>query len=840
MFRKVRDALNTKEFQLCRDEINSENRMAIRLLALSGIPLSLANIAVQWAVVDRHAAQARSFFLLGYFIVMLLTERFLIPKDNRHTTAVFYVLEAPVMLISILLGTVWDPNYQATTFFLFLLAMPVFILDQPWRSIIVHSCWTVLFVALCVRVKDSAIVPIDLVHALEFFLSAAVVTNVVMRVRMRSLRLLQDTHHSLTHDRMTGCLNRYALAESTQRYLGKPLFVVSADLDRLSFYNDFYGRETGDAMAMFFVSTLSECFGAQDSYRYAGDEVLCVLGGTDEEACTAKIALCREKLGGFTLDGRRIPLNCAFGYVSGTPRTAEEFRQMTQLSDIYAHRVKMTGEGQTLGGAFDQEALRAGIVESNILTHAHAYETNRLTGLPGMSYFTARADDILSSVADPGRQSVIGYFKLVHLRDFNDRFGYAQGDELIAETARLLRELFAKRLVCYITAGQYGILCYRDDVEPALDKIRETLKNFRPGFAVRFKAGFSPYTGSESSISLLDEAKIAQKSIRRDSRRDLCFYDDKLDEEIRFRQYVINHLDEAIENGWLKVYYQSIIRSRSGEICNEEALSRWDDPQYGFLMPFRFIPTLEENGLMYKVNLNVVRQVLRDFAYKEEKGIPIVPVSVNLSRRDFDQCDMVSEIMKLIDASGFSQDLIKIEITESAFTSNQELIRSEVARFRENGFEVWLDDFGSEYSTLNLLQEIDFDLIKLDMRFMQNFTESGKNYIIVSDILDMAKRMGITTLTEGVETAEQVKMLQELGCEKLQGYLFSRPSNLDCIESLIASNGRMRFEEYRLKEAGADTDREETRNAEDSVRPSDAWTEGNTEAEQGTEPGGQP
>ncbi len=259
--------------------------------------------------------------------------------------------------------------------------------------------------------------------------------------------------------------------------------------------------------------------------------------------------------------------------------------------------------------------------------------------------------------------------------------------------------------------------------------------------------------------------------------------------------YITTHVDEAIEKGWLQVYYQPIARAVTGHVCNEEALSRWNDPNYGFLMPDRFIHTLEDSGLLYKVNLFVVSQVLRDFRRRQELGVPIVPVSVNLSRRDFEKHDMVREITEMVDASGYPRGMLKIEITESAFMKNQELLKREVARFRKNGFEVWMDDFGSEYSTLNLLQELDFDLIKIDMQFMKNFSVCGKNYIIISDILDMARRMGITTLIEGVETWEHYQALHSLGCEKIQGYLFNRPNAFAYIANRALAKTGLTFED---------------------------------------------
>ena len=537
------------------------------------------------------------------------------------------------------------------------------------------------------------------------------------------------------------------------------------------------------------------CFGAEDTYHYNGDEFLCVVHG-GPEACKEKIARCRKALNDFSLDGVKLSLTCAFGCAVGTPATAKEFQEMVQLADINTHKAKKSGANADLSTEYSQANLRAAIAESNMLTHANASEIDQLTGLPGMGYFVSRSDALIASgMIYRNRSPVVGCFKLVQMRAFNDAFGYAQGDALIAETARLLQRHFTNRYICHISGAQFGILCYEAEVKEALDKVNAALRNYKPSFPVIGKAGFARFAEGESVISLLAQARAALQTLSGDSETAFCYYDQEIDAEQRFRQYVISHVDEAIEKGWLQLYYQPIARTVTGHICNEEALSRWLDPQYGFLMPSRFIHTLEENGLMYKVNLNVVSQVLRDFQRRKELGVPIVPISVNLSRRDFEKCDMVQEITDRVDASGFSRSLLKIEITESAFMQNQELLKREVARFRSSGFDVWMDDFGSEYSTLNLLQELDFDLIKIDMQFMKNFSISGKNYIIISDIIDMARRMGITTLIEGVESWEHFQILQSLGCEKIQGYLFNRPNSFDYIVDRALHKTGLTFED---------------------------------------------
>lgn len=786
--------MNSEDFTCRPEEINRENRAALSLLARAGIPLGIANFAAQMVVFRPQHVLPYGLLLVAYFTVCLFVDRRVLPQNYPHATAALYLMQAPAMLLAVLLGTVWDSTHQATTILLMLLVLPVFIMDRPIRVMGFMGFWVVLFLAFCVPAKDGEILQIDAVHVGEFFVASAVITNVVLRVRIKYLENLGRTEYLLNHNRQTGCLSRYALEKHAPQLLNRPVTLLLADLDQLRMFRDFYGHETADAMMLCFAETMGEHFGKQNTFHYGADEILCAVTDGTEAECMQRMAACREKLHSFSFNGRKIPITCGLGCVTGTPESEARLHEMIQLADIYANKAKSVGRDQTQSGAFSQEALRQGIADSNLLTHAKAYEINQLTGLPSLSYFAARGDEMLTTVADPGQTPVIGCFKILHLREYNSEFGYARGDALIAETARRLRVSFQNRHICHITAGEFGILCYRDEAEQAVRDVAAQMAGCTPGFQVRCKAGFAPWREGQSTISLVDEAKIALNSILNQPERSICFYDSGLDEAVHFRQYILTHVDEAIEKGWLQVYYQPIARAATGEVCNEEALSRWVDPHYGFLTPDRFIPALEESGLMYKVNLNVVRRVLQDFDRRRELDVPVVPVSVNLSRRDFERCDMVEEITALVDASGYPRGMLKIEITESAFIAKQEMLRREIERFRSRGFEVWLDDFGSEYSTLNFLQEMDFDLVKLDMKFMENFAPDSKNFIIVSRLIDMAKQLGIATLIEGVETLEHYQIMRRLGCGRMQGFLFNKPNPFDYIVKRAQSGTGLVFE----------------------------------------------
>ena len=247
------------------------------------------------------------------------------------------------------------------------------------------------------------------------------------------------------------------------------------------------------------------------------------------------------------------------------------------------------------------------------------------------------------------------------------------------------------------------------------------------------------------------------------------------------RQYILESFERALSEKWIQIYYQPIVRAINRRVCDEEALARWIDPVQGILSPAEFIPYLEEAGMIYRLDLYVLERVLEHMKRKEVEGFYIVPHSINLSRSDFDACDMVEEIKRRVDAAGISRDRISIEITESVIGSDFDYMKTQIERFQDLGFPVWMDDFGSGYSSMDVLQSIRFDLLKFDMGFMRRLDESENGRIILTELMKLASALGVDTICEGVETAEQAQFLQEIGCSKLQGFLFSRPTPIKAV-----------------------------------------------------------
>lgn len=242
------------------------------------------------------------------------------------------------------------------------------------------------------------------------------------------------------------------------------------------------------------------------------------------------------------------------------------------------------------------------------------------------------------------------------------------------------------------------------------------------------------------------------------------------------RDHVIHHLDEAIEKHWLQVYHQPVIRTMTGELCGMEALARWIDPEIGFLSPGSFIPVLEQVRLIHRLDAFVLEEVCRTLRQRLDENLPITPVSFNLSRYDFDMMDVFAFIENTRRKYAVPRDFLHVEITESVLAQDSRVIQQTLTHLRQEGYEIWLDDFGSVYSSLNILKDYTVDLIKIDMGFLRSFTEKSRS--IISSVIGMAKDLVIKTLAEGVETQEHADFLAAIGYGRQQGYFYGSPRPL--------------------------------------------------------------
>ena len=415
----------------------------------------------------------------------------------------------------------------------------------------------------------------------------------------------------------------------------------------------------------------------------------------------------------------------------------------------------------------------------------HQLNHDKLTDLPNMRHFFALAETARKQLLSEDLKPVMLYFDIIGLKSINRQYGFEMGDRVILNFAEILARQFGHDRVCRFSEDHFAAVSDEEHVENDLGTVLQACEAANNGKRLAVRIGVYPDSIESIDVNLAcDRAKFACDQKKGELESGITYYDEVMLKKGEMYTYIIHNLDRALSEGWVKVYYQPIIRTANGMVCDEEALSRWIDPVLGFISPGEFIPALEESKLIYKLDLYVVDQVLEKMKKQVEAGFPPVPQSVNLSRMDFISCDVVEEIRRRVDGAGISRSMITIEITESVIGGDFDFMKEQVSRFRQLGFPVWMDDFGSGYSSLDVLQQIHFDLIKFDMRFMERFDEGDESRIILTELMNMAIALGTETVCEGVEQLEQVEFLREIGCTRIQGYYYGKPLPFEGIIAL--------------------------------------------------------
>lgn len=424
----------------------------------------------------------------------------------------------------------------------------------------------------------------------------------------------------------------------------------------------------------------------------------------------------------------------------------------------------------------------------------------QVTGLLNMMQFMRHASAHLQDVlADP---LTFMYFDIENFKSFNQRYGFQQGNRLLRYVADLLRETFEGNLVARFNDDHFAVATHSENPADCIQFIHERIRVYDLGLPMEVKAGiYHPPEDVTDVALIMDRAKIACNSIKNTYDLTWAEFDPAMEEEINFRSHIIRSFQEAMIEGYIEVFYQPEIRTMTREICGFEALARWRDPVHGMISPGVFVPVLEDAHLSPQLDLYIIERVCQDISRirRELPSWELLRVSVNLSRADFRLMDMVQAVEDVRLRYDIARSLLNVEVTEGAQSDDEKFLQGEIARFRAAGYEVWMDDFGSGYSSLNNVKDYVFDVLKIDMNFLRSFDTNPKSAIVIRSIVNMAKELGLHTLAEGVETEAQFEFLREIGCEKVQGYLFSPPMPLDkAIAYCHGETAQVKVEPLRL------------------------------------------
>ena len=422
-------------------------------------------------------------------------------------------------------------------------------------------------------------------------------------------------------------------------------------------------------------------------------------------------------------------------------------------------------------------------------------ERDQLTGLYNREYFYRYAGQFDVYHKDLATDAMV--IDINHFHMINDRYGKNFGDELLKRVGERIRDTVqdAGGIVCRRGADTFLVYCphrssYQDILESASVILDGEGKNET---RVRLRMGVYPNVDKTIDIERrFDRAKLAADTVRNSFTKAIAIYDDSLRESEIFAEQLIEDFPAAIEEKQFLVYYQPkfSIQGESPVMSSAEALVRWKHPTLGMVSPGVFIPLFEQNGLIRDLDNYVWAETAAQIReWKERLGVS-VPVSVNVSRIDMYDPMLVDNLTRLVEENGLAYGELLLEVTESAYTGDAEQIIEKVKQLREKGFRIEMDDFGSGYSSLNMISQLPIDALKLDIQFVRTAFKDRKDTRLLEAVIQLAKTLELPTIAEGVETAEQLMALRQMKCDIVQGYYFSRPLPADEFEKFVVEKGQ--------------------------------------------------
>lgn len=413
------------------------------------------------------------------------------------------------------------------------------------------------------------------------------------------------------------------------------------------------------------------------------------------------------------------------------------------------------------------------------------FQYDRLTGLYSKEYFYQKVREQL--LANPEQEYCIVCSNIENFKLYNDTFGVQAGDRILRESAEIMRNMVGESGFC----GRFSadrFLCIQERSKEYRD--RQSFNYAESAFSVHMKnvlMRWGIYEITDRTIpveQMCDRALLAADSIKGQYNQYFAVYDDELRSKLLREKAITDTMEAALTEGQFEVYMQPKYSLRDNCMVGAEALVRWIHPEWGFMSPGEFIPLFEKNGFIPKLDQYVWERVCAQFKVWREKGYPLPVISVNVSRSDIYQSDLVEALLNITRKYDIDPAYLHLEITESAYAENPEQIISTVENLSKLGFIVELDDFGSGYSSLNMLSSMHLDILKLDMKFIQNEIAKPEQQSILNDIISMAHRVHLSVVAEGIETREQMERLQSMGCDYAQGYFFAKPMPIEKFEEL--------------------------------------------------------
>lgn len=411
--------------------------------------------------------------------------------------------------------------------------------------------------------------------------------------------------------------------------------------------------------------------------------------------------------------------------------------------------------------------------------------TDELTGISNLLAFHEALKKILKNTDE---KYVVAVFDIKKFKFINYKYGYNYGDKIIKKLAKALdKKYFGKEKCSRIESDTFiALIKNNGNVQQELNDFLVQVLPKSMGVS-GFRIGLYEIKNNKEEITdIIEKAKLAWQYIKNDTKKNYNYYDDNLLKQIMDEEQIESKMEKALEDGEFKVYLQPKVNLENDKICGAEALVRWISKDLGFMPPGKFIPIFEKDGFVSKVDFYMLEQVFVIMERLIKEGRTDITISVNQSRETINQIDYIDKLKAVVKKYNVDTKYIELEITESVFTDDNSKIINIVKEIQKLGFKVSMDDFGSGYSSLNLLKEVPINILKIDRVFLDDDThDTSKSEIIIKRVIEMARDLNINVICEGVESDKQVYFLKAAKCEMAQGYYYSKPVPVQNFEAMI-------------------------------------------------------
>lgn len=522
-----------------------------------------------------------------------------------------------------------------------------------------------------------------------------------------------------------------------------------------------------------------------------GEEALAVLDRTGMQVSAIILDLWMPVMDGYTFleHIKEMPEHCGIPVIVATGQgNAEEEKKSLQM-----------GAWDFISKPYDADILRFRLQNAIVRSQVSAFkqlkyiaEHDVLTGIYNKSRFLEEVKTVLAE--NPDKTYVLARFDLEHFQLINSFFGMETGDQLLQYIADWFVKLIVEPDLGRVGRIEADVFAFCIPYEGELEFARfvtgckDFLKDFPLDYNIAPTIGAYLIEDAEEDItSMLDKASLAAKKVKGNYIQDYAFYTPELSKALEREQRITNEMVNALEQRQFQVYLQPKYNLQTNLPVGAEALVRWFHPERGIISPGIFIPVFERNGFIIKLDRYVWEEVCRLLRKWLDEGKSPAPISVNVSRVNIYNPGFIESIRGLAEKYRIPYHLLELEITESAYTENPGVMRETIKTLQNQGFKILMDDFGSAYSSLNILKNIEMNVLKIDMKFMEEAETPGRSQNILASIVRMAKWLHLPVVAEGVEKRQQVDFLRGIGCEYVQGYYFAKPMPIEDYEKLEQS-----------------------------------------------------